>query len=331
MSELKFIAATPFGEEIDYMSEVCEIDVDLGDTNDFQFQLPVSEWTKRKYWYENRIFIPDTEYGGIIDDIQSDGYELTFGGLTWRGLLTKKIVEPPTGKDHLVLNGELNSILRELIKDRFDGLFFVPEISTDVAVKDWQVDRYVTLYDAITKLLTAYKHRLQISYIEPDGLDYGYVSLQAVPITDFSEELEYSQESEQISLTIEDYRGGINHLVCAGEGQNEERVVLHLYVQEDGSIGKTQFYKGLAERAAVYDFSSADLAQLEKDGTSRLKELQNYKKCNLAVDDGDYEIGDIIAGYDTVTETYVQKPIIGKILNIQGNTVKIEYRVKGAD
>ncbi len=210
MAELKFIAATPFGEEIDYMREASEIDVDLGDTNDFQFQLPVSEWTKRKYWYENRIFIPDTEYGGIIDDIQSDGYELTFGGLTWRGLLTKKIVEPPTGKDHLMLNGELNSILRELIKDRFDGLFFVPEISTDVAVKDWQVDRYVTLYDAITKLLTAYKHRLQISYIEPDGLDYGYVSLQAVPITDFSEELEYSQESEQISLTMELWRSVAN-------------------------------------------------------------------------------------------------------------------------
>lgn len=238
MSELRFIAATPFGEEIDYMSEVREMDVDLGDTNDFQFHLPISKWIKRKYWYRNRIFIPDTEYGGIIDDIQSDGYELTFSGLTWRGLLTRKVVEPPTGQDHLVLNGELNSILRELIKDRFNGLFFVPEISTDVGVKDWQVDRYVTLYDAITKLLTAYKHRLQISYIEPDGLDYGYVSLQAVPITDFSEELEYSQESEQISLTIEDYRGGINHLVCAGEGQNEERVVLHLYVQEDGSIGQ---------------------------------------------------------------------------------------------
>ena len=118
MSELRFIAATPFGEEIDYMSEVREMDVDLGDTNDFQFHLPISKWIKRKYWYRNRIFIPDTEYGGIIDDIQSDGYELTFSGLTWRGLLTRKVVEPPTGQDHLVLNGELNSILRELIKDR---------------------------------------------------------------------------------------------------------------------------------------------------------------------------------------------------------------------
>lgn len=331
MSKLNFIAATPLGEEIDYMNDVSEIDVDLGDTNDFQFQLPVSEWTKRKYWYENRIFIPDTEYGGIIDNIKSNGYELTFDGLTWRGLLTQKVVEPPIEQAHLILNGELNDILRELIKDRFDGLFLVPKIATGVTVKNWQVDRYVTLYDAIIKLLAAYKHRLQISYIEPDGLDYGYVSLQAVPIADFSEELEYSQESKQISLTIEDYRGGINHLVCAGEGQNEERVVLHLYVQEDGSIGKTQFYTGLEERAAIYNFTSADMKQLETDGTKRLKELQNYKKCNLAVDDGDYEIGDIIAGYDTVTETYVQKPIIGKILNIQGNTVKIEYRVKGDD
>lgn len=331
MPKLKFIASTPFGEEIDYMGDVYEIDVDLGDTNDFRFQLPVFSWTKKKYWYGNRIFIPDTEYGGIIDDIQSLGNELIFGGLTWRGLLAKKIVEPPNGQDHLVLNGELNDILRELIKDRFDGLFFVPEISTGVTVKNWQVDRYVTLYDAIIKLLTAYKHRLQISYIEPDGLDYGYVSLQAVPITDYSEELEYSQESKQVSLVIEDYRGGINHLVCVGEGQNEERVILHLYVQEDGSIGKTQFYKGLAERAEIYNFTSADLAQLETGGTKRLKELQNYKKCNLTVGDGDYEIGDIIAAYDTVTETYVQKPIVGKIINIQGNTVKIEYRVKGDD
>lgn len=331
MSDLKFIASTPLGEEIDYMNDVSEIDVDLGDTNDFQFQLPVSKWTKRKYWYKNRIFIPGTEYGGIIDDILSDGYELTFSGLTWRGLLMRKVVEPPIGQDHLMLNGELNVILRDLIKDRFDGLFLVPEISTGVTVKNWQVDRYVTLYDAIIKLLTAHKHRLQISYIEPDGLDYGYVSLSAVPIVDYSDELEYSQESKQVSLVIEDYRGGINHLVCAGEGQNEERVVLHLYVQEDGSIGKTQFYTGLEERVAIYNFTSANTKQLETDGTKRLKELQNYKKCNFTVTDGDYEIGDIIAGYDTVTETYVQKPIIGKILNIQGNTVKIEYRVKGDD
>lgn len=331
MVDIKFIVATPAGEELDYMNDIDEIDIDLGDTNDFEFQIAKSEWKKKKYWYGNRLFMPDTEYGGIIDDIQTETNVLTIRGLTWRGLLTKKVVEPPTGQEHLVLNGELNDILRELIKDRFGGLFFVPNVSTDVTVKGWEVDRYVTLYDAITKLLTTYKHRLQISYIEPDGLDYGYVSISAVPITDYSEEVEYSQESEQISLTIEDYRGGINHLVCAGEGQNEERVVLHLYVQEDGSIGKTQFYKGLAERAAVYDFSSADLAQLEKDGTSRLKELQNYKKCSLTVEDGEFEIGDIIAGYDDITGTSVQKPIIGKILNIQGNAVSIEYKIKGDD
>lgn len=66
MSDLKFIASTPLGEEIDYMNDVSEIDVDLGDTNDFQFQLPVSEWTKRKYWYENRIFIPVQSTAGSL-------------------------------------------------------------------------------------------------------------------------------------------------------------------------------------------------------------------------------------------------------------------------
>ena len=56
MAELNLLQLLPLERKFDYMSEVREIDVDLGDTNDFQFQLPVSEWTKGKYWYENRYF-----------------------------------------------------------------------------------------------------------------------------------------------------------------------------------------------------------------------------------------------------------------------------------
>ena len=55
---------------------------------------------------------------------------------------------------------------------------------------------------------------------------------------DYSDYITYSQDYN-IDFTIRDYRRGINHLICAGKGQNEERIVVHLYVQKDGSIGKS--------------------------------------------------------------------------------------------
>ena len=141
---------------------------------------------------------------------------------------------------------------------------------------------------------------------------------------------EYDQECS-INLDIEDYRAGVNHLVCAGEGENQDRTILHLYVQEDGTIGDEQYYYGLDEVAAVYIFTSADANQLRQDGTKRLKDLQNYKKCQMTIEDVDLEIGDIVAGYDEVTDTTVMKPNKKKILKINDGQLTIDYEVKGDD
>ena len=141
---------------------------------------------------------------------------------------------------------------------------------------------------------------------------------------------EYDQECS-INLDIEDYRAGVNHLVCAGEGENQDRTILHLYVQEDGTIGDEQYYYGLDEVAAVYIFTSADANQLRQDGMKRLKDLQNYKKCQMTIEDADLEIGDIVAGYDEVTDTTVMKPIKKKILKINDGQLTIDYEVKGDD
>lgn len=110
-----------------------------------------------------------------------------------------------------------------------------------------------------------------------------------------------------------------------------DRVVLHLYVQKNGTIGKKQYYTGLNEISAVYNYSSAEADKLEEDGTKRLKELQNYKKCEMTIDNADLEIGDIVAGYDAVTNTQVIKPVIQKILKIQDGKITIDYSVKGED
>ena len=63
----------------------------------------------------------------------------------------------------------------------------------------------------------------------------------------------------------------------------------------------------------------------------KLKELQNYKKCTMTVDDIDLELGDIVSGYDAITDTQVIKPVIQKILKMQNGNITIDYSVKGED
>ena len=332
VNQLRFLASKPSGEEQGKLSDSADVDLDTGDSNDFEVTVAASEWNPETLGYGCRLYIPNTEYGGIIQDIESVTAtgNVILRGDTWRGMLAYRIIEPPTGQNHLALSGELNDVIRELIGDRFGGLFYVPEIDTGITVSNWQVDRYVTLYAALMKLVDAFGYRLNISYIQPEGLEYGYVSIQAVPIIDYSDQQEYSMEGN-IHVDIRDCRNGVNHLVCAGEGENQQRAVIHLYVQQDGSIGETQYYFGQDEKAQVYIYTSADVTQLKEDGTKRLKDLMNYKKCEMTVEDIDLELGDIVSGYDEITDTQVRKPVVRKILKVQDGNTTIDYKVEGED
>lgn len=332
VNQLRFLASKPSGEERGKLSDSADVDLDTGDSNDFEVTVVASEWNPGTLGYGCRLYIPNTEYGGIIQDIESVTAtgNVILRGDTWRGMLAYRIIEPPTGQNHLALSGELNDVIRELIGDRFGGLFYVPEIDTGITVSNWQVDRYVTLYAALMKLVDAFGYRLNISYIQPEGLEYGYVSIQAVPIIDYSDQQEYSMEGN-IHVDIRDCRNGVNHLVCAGEGENQQRAVVHLYVQQDGSIGETQYYFGQDEKAEAYIYTSADVTQLKEDGTKRLKDLMNYKKCEMTVEDIDLELGDIVSGYDEITDTQVRKPVVRKILKVQNGSTTIDYKVEGED
>lgn len=332
VNQLRFLASKPSGEEQGKLSDSADVDLDTGDSNDFEVTVAASEWNPETLGYGCRLYIPNTEYGGIIQDIESVTAtgNVILRGDTWRGMLAYRIIEPPTGQNHLALSGELNDVIRELIGDRFGSLFYVPEIDTGITVSNWQVDRYVTLYAALMKLVDAFGYRLNISYIQPEGLEYGYASIQAVPIVDCSEQQEYSKEGN-MHVDIRDCRNGVNHLVCAGEGENQQRAVVHLYVQQDGSIGETQYYFGQDEKAEAYIYTSADVTQLKEDGTKRLKDLMNYKKCEMTVEDIDLELGDIVSGYDEITDTQVRKPVVRKILRVQNGSTTIDYKVEGED
>ena len=331
--EKKMIVVNDSGRRIGYLDYSIEMDMDLGDTNDFAFEMKLASWDKEKMNYGFIIALPDTEYGGMIGDIQSStgSAKVTLTGDTWRGMLAKKIIEPPANEEYKKVSGELNSILRSLLEGQFGDLFFVPQTDTGVSVQNYRFNRYCTLLEGIEDMLSSMKYRLDIQYKQGGAGVPGWVEIQAVPAEDFSEQKEYNQDN-RINFIARDYRRGINHLICAGTGEGTDRTVLHLYVQKDGTIGGNKFYKGLDERVALYSYTSqSDIEQLRKDGTKRLQELMNYKEFGMKVSDVDLSIGDIVSGRDFVTGILVQKPVVQKILKIQKGKINVEYNLKGDD
>ena len=330
---LKFIVANEKGEELGYVKEANYIDLELGENNDFKLEFSTDAWKEEAYNWGYRIFIPNTEYGGLLEERKTSTGQgtVTWLGYTWRGLLSQKIIQQPDNQTHLVVSGDANKIIKDIIGRRFDSLFVVETEVSGIEFKNYQFDRYCTVLDGLEKMLASKQARLKISYKQgTPGLLDSAVLLSAVPITDWSEYLEYSQDG-RLTFTTEDYRRGINHLICAGEGEGIERQILHLYVQKDGSIGETQYYTGLEEREALYSYTSMeDLEQLKKDGIKHLESLRNYSGMEAHINNVDVDIGDIVGGRDRVTGMSIQQPVIGKILTVKNNEIDVEYKLKGA-
>ena len=331
---LKFIVANEKGEELGYVKEANYIDLELGETNDFELEFSADAWKEEAYNWGYRIFIPNTEYGGLLEERKTSTGQgtVTWLGYTWRGLLNQKIIQPPNGETHLTVSGDANKIIKDIIGSRFGSLFVAETEASGIEIRNYQFDRYCTVLEGLEKMLAGKQARLKICYKQgTPGLLDSAVLLSAVPITDWSEHLEYSQDG-RLTFTTEDYRRGINHLICAGEGEGTERQVLHLYVQGDGSILQDKpYYSGLAEREALYSYTSVeDLEQLKKDGIKQLESLKNYRGMEAHINNVDVDIGDMVGGRDRVTGMSIQQPVVGKILTIKDGEIDVEYKLKGA-
>ena len=297
---LKFIVANENGEELGFVKDANLIDLEIGDTNDFELELSADAWSPEMYNWGYRIFIPGTEYGGLLEDrkTSTSSNTVTWMGYTWRGLLSQKIIQPPEGEAYLTVSGDANEIISEVLGDRFGPLFVADEDPAGIQISNFQFDRYCTLLDGLDKMLAGAGARLKIYYQQGDP-------------------------------------GGMNgavHLICAGSGEEEERTILHLYLQEDGSVGETPFYTGVEEREALYSYTSAeDMDKLTEDGTNRLLELANYTEMDATIDNVDVDIGDIVGGRDRLTGMSLKQPVERKILKTQNGKTTVEYKLKGEE
>ena len=270
------------------------------------------------------IYIEGTEYGGMVGGMKSNTEDETrvHLGRTWHGILNGKVICPDAGQDYLVVTGDANEVLAVLI-DRLglSALFSARSAKSGVNINGYKFARYVHGYDGLRAMLTSKAAKLKMAWVGSS------VELYAEPVVDYTDQ---PVDDDEAALSVERYSTKVNHLICLGQGDLKDRQVIHLYVDQFGQIGDVQYFTGLDEVTAVYDYSSVEsLDELRAGGIEYLTEQRNVDQVSLTVYEGsdlEYDIGDIIGGTDNTTGNTAKAAVTQKIVKINNGVVSVDYK-----
>ena len=320
---MDLILATADGQEERVLDE--NIDLDVGASNDFVLYASYGTW-KGDLQIGKRIYIPGTEYGGIIKGIKSatNTGSISVSGLCWRGYLAKRIIQPPAGQDYYIGTGDLNAVIEQLVD--IPG-FVVADVNTGVHVQ-YQFNRYVDMASGLQAMCQSVGYRLDLRYVQTQT--GGYVLVQALPAGQYGDQVEYTQDS-MIDFVSDDNQAGVNHLICLGKGELKDRLVKHLYADKDGNISETQSIFGIDEIVQTFENSGAEEETLIETGRNKLKELLSKKSFTASVKAVEQELflGDTVSGRDYITGNSVTKQITDKIVKKELNVISISYKIEG--
>lgn len=271
------------------------------------------------------LYFEGTEFGGIVDGItsKSDTKEVIYSGRTWHGILNSKVLEPDSGEAYLVMTGEANVIIASLLSRMgLTNLFAVSAVDSGLTINGYRMNRYICGYDGIRKMLKTVGGKLLFNYQD------GKVVLSAAAAHDYSQDEEF--DSDLVDLNIKKKYKTVNHLVCLGSGELENRMVIHLYADTDGNISQAQTQFGMDEITDVYDHSNAESEdELISGGIDKLKEM--WEPAEMSVDfgatDDSYDVDDIVGAADNITGISVAAAITKKIVTIKNGQITISYKV----
>lgn len=297
-------------------------DLSYGATeNDFELKLGADEPTLET---GACIFIEGTEYGGIIGGIKTstNGETITYKGRTWHGIMNSKVIEPDSGEDYLIVSGDANEVLSFLIaRLGLSGLFVADEKPSGVNISGYKFHRYCKGYDGIADMLADNGGKLKIAWKNRA------VHLSAEPISDYTES---PVDGDIATLTVEQNKDKVNHLICLGKGDLAEREVIHLYADQFGNIGDVQYYTGIEEVVETYENTNSE--DLRTDGVKKFAELRNNDKAEIDLSETDglaYDIGDIVGAKEYKSGVSVSAVVTQKIVKINNGVVSTEYKIGG--
>lgn len=319
-------------EQLHELGEIeSDLDVEVGtseeSTNDFEF-------------FSNRLFsedtagfyVPGTEIGGMIEYTKekTDEDVATLRGYTWRGLLSQAgPIMAPSGQDYMIVSGEANGVIASLLSGILGNFFTVSTEDSGCMITSYQFPLYINYLDGIEGMLETYGYRLKITADKVASNQPIQVILEAVEAQLVSGTF---NSDNGIPMTFEIDNMGINHLVCGGAGELQQRMIIDLYIDSDGVVSQSQYYTGYEERTAFFDYPNAESSDdLIAEGTKELLNLASSKKLTMeAPENYALEVGDLVQGVFP-DGTIIQSPIVQKVYKISNGIVSEEYKIKGEE
>lgn len=316
-------------------------DIEIGDSsalNTFEIQ-GVDE--NIKY-----IAVIDDEYGGVIER-SCDGIEHKRTGFTWRGLLTKWMIEPvlPAGGNLLddarfTVSGDINVIVHNIISGILGGFFSTNPEPLGINVDNYAFPLHCTVLEGLSGLCEAYGCRLDIKNKIENS------SLKVVVSAKIIEHKILKETAFSSTITVDEM--GINHLICFAEKRVEktdeqkkaeeesgiispenELIRRDIYLQPDGNITFEQHYAGFKERQATFEFGSYKDNETEfiNAGIKRLTELAGFIKMDITHVSADARVGDYL--FAKKGNMAVHQPVTRKILTFKNGIFAEEIKIKG--
>lgn len=267
------------------------------------------------------VFIDGCEYGGVVDQASYEaGREATGSilckGRTWHGILAGKRLLPDSSSGYLSVSGKAGEVLASLIERMgLSGLF---SAAADDTAIEYTFDRFTDGYSGLKAMAKANGRKVAM---RRKG---GKVEISLPPIVDYANKV----DSDLLDFTLTSVHRCVNHLVCAGTGELENRAVIHFYADSAGNVSHTQSLFGVDEICALYDYSNADEAQLEEEGKKKLKEYQTQGSVEMeAHDDIDVDVGDVISARDNAHGRTVTATVAKKIVKVSRGVATYSYEV----
>lgn len=329
--------------------------------NDWELQIDFEVFEKYKIALEDWIYIPESEFGGIVKNIENKNNTIYLSGPNFRGYLANHIIVPPFQSegggrflDYVRWSGEANNLVWNYFQ-RDDSLVSGSNLRSDPYVVGTTYStgvslnsqfRFINYLQGMTDLLRENGLRLEtkhlyIDYDNPNGVRFpdfhgeneSFVfKIEAVAITDYSQDETFSNDFDiEINSGIRT-QNEAEFLFALGSGELEDRTVVVLKNGEVVNYG-TYETQGALWDAKIYDSPNAESREeLIKDAKKHY--LENYLRdefIELDLNNVDIEffLGDKISARDEVTGLYTEAEITEKELMINENGTKKTYKVGG--
>lgn len=281
------------------------------DENNFELVVPLSK--DNIIEYDSIVYMEGTEYGGFIDErvVSTTSSNIKYKGRTPHGFLNSYVIYPNGPDGYRTVTGNALNILIDIL----DYFHLLDYFEFDTEAESIYIDsfkfRYEYIYDGMIKMLATVNAKLILIWHN------GKIRVTIKTVSNYSEEQEL--DSSQLLFTIGNKENCVNHLLCLGQGEWNERKVISLYTNENGFIqpylvndppyedsdyildNRNQLLEGKEEICQIYDYPNASPVEKYKELTDMPDNWFDTYEQYYKLENGSYTQN------ETVYEDYYQQ------------------------